>query len=262
MKRWISMLLALTMLLSLCACTARSGGAAAGQEPVSVPEAQAEEPAVAQEPETEQQPEKKSETELPEQTAEQTQPEEQPAEPAQKSALVIFFSSANTTDADVVSAATPYAGDVSVTEALAQMICSQVDGDLVRLTPVTDYPVSYNATLDAAKTERDEDQRPAYQDLGVDPESYDTIFVGYPMWWYTLPMLFYSFFEDYDFSGKTIVPFNTHAGSRDGGTYQTIAEWEPDATVLDGLAVSGTSVGDGTEQTVKDWLERLGFAAD
>ena len=124
MKRWISMLLALTMLLSLCACTARSGGAAAGQEPVSVPEAQAEEPAVAQEPETERQTEEESETEFPEQTAEQTQPEEQPAEPAQKSALVIFFSSANTTDADVVSAATPYAGDVSVTEALAQMICS------------------------------------------------------------------------------------------------------------------------------------------
>ncbi len=78
------------------------------------------------------------------------------------------------------------------------------------------------------------------------------------MWWYTLPMIMYTFFDTYNFSGKTIIPFNTHAGSSDGGTYQTIREFEPDATVKDGLAISGGSAFDGsTEDAVKSWLAGL-----
>ena len=173
--------------------------------------------------------------------------------------LILYYSSANTNSVDVVSAATPYFDGVASTELLAQEIRKLVGGDLVRLTPVQDYPESYNDTTAAAKKERDDDQRPAFVPLEVDPADYDVIFIGYPMWWYTLPMLLYTFFDQFDLSGKVIVPFNTHAGSGDGGTYGEIVKFEPDATVLQGLAVSGKRA-DKAEADVKEWLAGLGFA--
>ena len=54
-------------------------------------------------------------------------------------------------------------------------------------------------------------------------DDYDVIFIGYPIWWYTMPQAMYSFFEEYDFSGKTIIPFDTHYGSGNGGTFRRIA---------------------------------------
>ena len=176
----------------------------------------------------------------------------------EKKILTVYFSSANTNDVDAVSSATPYAGGVASTELLATYIHDAVGGDIVKITPVKDYPEDYNGTADAAKAERDADERPAYLPLDVDPEDYDVIFVGYPMWWYTLPMVMYTFFDDYDLSGKTIVPFNTHAGSGDGGTYSEIAEFEPNATVLDGLAVSGSRV-ENARNDVADWLNGLNY---
>lgn len=179
-----------------------------------------------------------------------------------KKILVLYFSSANTTSADVVSSATPKADGLGVTAYLAQLIHENVGGDLAAITPAQDYPTDYNGTIDAAKQERDKDERPAYQPLDVNPEDYDVIFVGYPMWWYTLPMVLYTFFDTYDFSGKTIIPFNTHAGSGDGGTYKEIADFEPDATVLDGLALSGSSVGADSAQQVAAWLKELNISTN
>ncbi len=100
--------------------------------------------------------------------------------------LILYYSTANTNGVDVVSAATPYFDCVASTELLALAIQKLVGGDLAKLTPVQDYPESYNDTTAAAKKERDDDQRPAFVPLEVDPEDYDVIFVGYPMWWYTL----------------------------------------------------------------------------
>ena len=115
----------------------------------------------------------------------------------------------------------------------------------------------YNALARLAKKETDSNERPEIKNH-IPVEDYDTIFIGYPMWWYTLPMIMYTFFDTYDFRGKTIIPFNTHAGSGDGGTYQTIKEFEPGATVKDGLAISGSSAfDDSTEETVKSWLAGL-----
>ena len=68
------------------------------------------------------------------------------------------------------------------------------------------------------------------------------------------------FFETYDFSGVTIIPFNTHEGSRDSGTYKDIQKLEPNATVLDGLAVRGQDAGkDSAKMSVTEWLGSLGF---
>ena len=76
--------------------------------------------------------------------------------------------------------------------------------------------------FDYTKNERDNDERPELKDLEVNMDVYDVVFVGYPIWWYTLPMPIYTFFDKYDIDNKIIVPFNTHEGSGDGGTYSTI----------------------------------------
>ena len=172
--------------------------------------------------------------------------------------LTIYFSSANTADVDAVSSATPSFDGSSATATVATYINNITGGDIAKITPVNDYPTDYNGTADAAKSERDRDERPEFLPLDIDPEDYDVIFVGYPMWWYTLPMVMYTFFDAYDFTGKTIIPFDTHAGSGDGGTFETIKEFEPGATVLEGIAVSGSRA-DKSEDDVKSWLEKLGF---
>ena len=152
-----------------------------------------------------------------------------------------------------------YFSETGNTQALAKIISDQVGGDFRRIETVKAYP-SGNALYDYAKKERDDDARPELKDLGVNPEDYDVIFVGYPMWWYTLPMPMYTFFDAYDFSGKTIVPFNTHHGSGDGGTYETIKGFEPNATVLEGLPVEGNDMDKNQTSVVVNWLEKIGFS--
>ena len=112
-------------------------------------------------------------------------------------------------------------------------------------------------TADQAKKERDDNTRPAFEDLGVDPTSYKTVFIGYPIWWYQMPMIIETLFDAYDFTGVTIVPFDTHEGSRDGGTYDMIREREPGATVLDGLTIRGSDVSSSPKDDIQKWLDGL-----
>ena len=148
------------------------------------------------------------------------------------------------------------------TQKLAKLISDKVGGDFVRIETVQTYPnpeTNYNELADMAKKERDNDERPELKDLDINLDDYDTIFVGYPIWWYTLPMPMYTFFDTYDFSEKTIVPFNTHEGSGNGGTYETIKDFEPKATVLNGLAIRGGDMANDQSSKVDNWLKELGF---
>lgn len=98
--------------------------------------------------------------------------------------------------------------------------------------------------------------RPAIKNE-INIADYDTIYIGYPMWWYTFPMIIYTLFDKYDFSGKTIIPFNTHMGSRDGGTYKTIQKLEPNAKVLRGLPVEMGTAESSSALAVSKWLNSL-----
>ncbi len=146
----------------------------------------------------------------------------------------------------------------SNTETMANYIHDKIGGDIERIEPVNAYPTNYNETADKAKAERDNGDRPEFKSLEYNPEDYDIIFIGYPIWWYELPMIMRTFFDTYDFSGKTIVPFNTHEGSGDGGTYQLISQLEPNATVLEGLAIRGGDISnDSSKDRVISWIEGL-----
>ena len=121
------------------------------------------------------------------------------------------------------------------------------------------YPADGGELIDYAAQEQEENARPELTTHIENLDGYDTIFIGYPNWWADLPMAVYSFFDEYDFSGKTIIPFNVHNGSRFSRTIQTIQELEPDATVVeDGFTVSEQTVADAAED-VAAWLEGLGY---
>lgn len=143
----------------------------------------------------------------------------------------------------------------------AEEIARQANADLVEIEPVKPYDSDrryYNALAALAKREHDEDARPAIKNE-IDIAPYDNIFIGYPMWWYTFPMILYTLFDKYDFSSKTIIPFNTHMGSGDGGTYRTIAELEPNAKILKGFPVKMKAAEKGQESAINKWLKDIGI---
>ena len=147
-------------------------------------------------------------------------------------------------------------------KAVAAEIAGQTGADLCEIEPAVPYDSDrshYSALAAYAKKEHDENRRPTIRNT-LPVADYDTIFLGYPMWWYTFPMILYTMFEQYDFSGKTIIPFNTHMGSLDGGTYQTIRELAPGAAVLPGLPVEMSAAERGSAQAVRAWLDRLNLS--
>lgn len=161
-------------------------------------------------------------------------------------------------ETDELSTLVVYFSNSGNTEILANFIHNYVGGDIVALEPTVAYPEDYNDLLDVAQEEQRSDAIPEFNDLNIDIEDYDTIFIGYPNWWGDMPMIIYTFFDTYDLSGKTIAPFNTSGGSGLSRTVGTIRELEPDATVTDGFTVLSDNV-DNAMSDVEEWIDSLGL---
>ena len=145
------------------------------------------------------------------------------------------------------------------TAIVADMIAEQTGADSFEILPKTDnYPMTYNELTDVAKEEQNQNARPEIKDTVQDFDKYDTIYLGYPIWWGDLPMICYTFLESYDFSGKTIIPFCTHAGSGNAGTQSKIQAAVPNATVKEVLAISGADTQNNQESVKKSVTEWLG----
>ena len=176
--------------------------------------------------------------------------------------LVAYFSVMETDGVDTVAGASRVAVDGEVlgnNQYIAQIIQQQVGGDLFSIETVQEYPTTHEPLLDFAYEEKADNARPELATHIENPDSYDVIFLGFPNWNADLPMPLYTFLEEYDFSGKTIIPFTTHGGSGFSRTIQTIAELQPGAKVLtDGLSISRNSVS-GAESEVIDWVNGLGL---
>ena len=134
-------------------------------------------------------------------------------------------------------------------EYMANVIQQTIGGDLFRIETVEEYPLDHEPLVDQAAEEQDEEARPELSTQIENPDQYDTILLGYPNWWGDMPMALYTFLEEYDFSGKTIIPFTAHGGSGFSDTVDTIAELQPDAEVSDeGLSISRNDVADAQEE--------------
>ena len=145
------------------------------------------------------------------------------------------------------------------TEAVAGMIQSEVGGDLFEIAPAEPYTEDYDELLDIARDEQSSGARPALADTVDNWDSYDTVFVGYPNWWSDAPMAVYTFLESYDWTGKTLVPFNTSASGGFGRSLDSVAESAPSATILEGFTVRSSAL-DGAQADVSAWLAGLGLA--
>ena len=145
------------------------------------------------------------------------------------------------------------------TQYVAQLIQEMTDGDIFRILPQKPYPTDHRTLVDLAKEEQEQDARPAIAGKLEAPEAYDTIFIGYPNWWGDMPMILYTFLEQYDFSGKTLVPFCTHGGSGFSSTIQTIQAKQPGATVIrEGYSLSRSRM-ERAPSGVAAWLKEIGL---
>lgn len=127
------------------------------------------------------------------------------------------------------------------TEVVAQKIEKLTGGETFRIDTVKKYPADYTACTETAQRELLENARPRPADKVDDMQQYDTVYLGYPNWWGTMPMVVHAFLEAYDFTGKTIVPFCTHEGGGMGRSLDDIRRLCPTAAVLEGMAIRGSN---------------------
>ncbi len=148
------------------------------------------------------------------------------------------------------------------THIIADMIAEETGADMFEIQTVEPYPETYDECTDVAKQEQNDNARPEIVDPPENLDGYDTIFLGYPIWWGDLPMAVYTFLEGLDFSGRTVIPFCTHEGSGLSGTENSIKDTCQGAEVLDGLAIRGSTAQNEQEEaraSVLEWLGGLGI---
>ena len=138
---------------------------------------------------------------------------------------------------------------------MAERVRELSGAEIYRIEASNPYPQDYNATADRAKQERDDSMYPEIANPVQGWDDYDTIFMGYPIWWYELPMIVQGFVRDHDWQGKTIVPFNSHEGSGNGGTYDDLRKMTG-ANVLEGIAIRGGDVASSLDK-VNQWYAGL-----
>lgn len=162
----------------------------------------------------------------------------------------IFSATALAADSKILIAYFSWSGN---TEKVAQIIQRETGGTLFKIQPANPYPTEYKACSDRASNEVATGARPAISNRVADMDSYDVVFVGFPIWWYNAPMIIDTFLESYDFSGKTVVPFCTSGGSLIGVSMDKIRLHCPDSNVVDGLTANRSS-------EVAPWIKKLGYA--
>ena len=169
--------------------------------------------------------------------------------------LVVYFSQPDNVDNSTVVINGETLGN---TQYMAYVIQENTGANIFRIVPETPYPTNHSELVDLAQNEQRNKARPKFKGEIENFAQYDTVFVGYPNWWSDMPMIMYTFFDTYDFSGKTIIPFNTHGGSGFSSTISTIRSLEPNATVQNGKSISRNSI-QNAEKEIIDWVKSLGF---
>lgn len=144
------------------------------------------------------------------------------------------------------------------TQGIAEEIQKQTGAELFEITLVNPYSNDYNTVLDEAQRDQSEQARPELASHVENMEEYDTIILGYPNWWASIPMPIASFLEEYDFSGKTIIPFCSHGGGRFGQSLTAIEKLAPDAIMGEALSIH-YSGGSSMPDDVREWLSDNGI---
>lgn len=142
------------------------------------------------------------------------------------------------------------------TETMAEMIQKAVGGDLFEVDTVKPYSSDYHICTEEAKAELRSNARPELKRYLDSLDGYDTIFVGYPNWWGTMPMVMFTFLEHYDLGRKKIIPFCTNEGSGMGSSEQDLKKICAGAEVKKGLALRGSETAN-SESRVTEWAKKI-----
>lgn len=144
------------------------------------------------------------------------------------------------------------------TQQLANMIQEQTGGDLFQIEMETPYTDNEGELSGLALQEQRDNTRPALSTYVENMDEYKVVFIGYPNWWNNMPMPVFTFLEEYDFSGKTVIPFTTYGDGGFGRSVISIKEILSDATIADGIAIQEHTLADAPAQ-VSEWLQSLGI---
>jgi len=155
------------------------------------------------------------------------------------------------TSGKILTAYYSYSGN---TRKIAQEIHKKVGGVTVEIEVVTAYPASYDDVVAQAKKEIAEDYEPPIKTNVQNISEYDVIFIGSPVWWYTIAPPVVAFLSEHDLSGKTVVPFVTHGGGGQANSFRNVAKFTPNSKVLEGIEFYGSSC---TDKETSDWLNKI-----
>ena len=238
------------MVLSLAACAGsqqeeQSASAEATEQSQSASVQEEEEPAS-----TEQQPEEPASS------------TEQPSDTQESGVLVAYFSWADNAviDGEVDAVASPSVTAPGNVQQLAQWISERTGGDLFSIQVTEPYSSDWDACLERANQERAEDARPELTASVEQLERYDTVFLGYPNWWYGVPMALLSFLEENDLSDKQVYLFCSHGTGGLASSVEQIDEALPDSTALsENIFDVYEEDASSSQQDILAWLEELGY---
>lgn len=256
MRRWMAAALAALMVLSLAACAGnqqeeQSASAEATEQSQSASVQEEEEPASPEEPaSTEQQPEEPASS------------TEQPSDTQESGVLVAYFSWADNAviDGEVDAVASPSVTAPGNVQQLAQWVSERTGGDLFSIQVTEPYSSDWDACLERANQERAEDARPELTASVEQLERYDTVFLGYPNWWYGVPMALLSFLEENDLSDKQVYLFCSHGTGGLASSVEQIDEALPDSTALsENIFDVYEEDAASSQQDILAWLEELGY---
>ena len=256
MRRWMAVTLAALMVLSLAACAGsqqeeQSASTEATEQSQSASVQEEEEPASLEEPaSTEQQPEEPASS------------TEQPSDAQQSGVLVAYFSWADNAviEGEVDAVASPSVTAPGNVQQLAQWVSERTGGDLFSIQVTEPYSSDWDACLERANQERAEDARPELTASVEQLERYDTVFLGYPNWWYGVPMALLSFLEENDLSDKQVYLFCSHGTGGLASSVEQIDEALPDSTALsENIFDVYEEDAASSQQDILAWLEELGY---
>ena len=176
-------------------------------------------------------------------------------------AISVYFSRVGNTefpdDVDAISSATLNRKNGELkgnAQLIAEWAADEAGCETFEIVTEESYPSDYDQTVDFAKEEQTQNKRPALKNALKNVDNYSTVYLTFPNWWADMPMAVYSFFDAYDFSGKTINVFITHEGSGFSRTIDTIRELEPNAVVTEAVAVRGGNASN-EENTIREWVK-------
>ncbi len=243
MRRWMAAALTVLLVLSFAACA----GSRQEEQPASAEATEQSQSASVQEEE--------------EPASTEQQPEE-PSNAQESGVLVAYFSWADNAviDGEVDAVASPSVTAPGNVQQLAQWISERTGGDLFSIQVTEPYSSDWDACLERANQERAEDARPELTASVEQLERYDTVFLGYPNWWYGVPMALLSFLEENDLSDKQVYLFCSHGTGGLASSVEQIDEALPDSTALsENIFDVYEEDAASSQQDILAWLEELGY---